>query len=98
MSCISIKKFIIKNTIKVIVFIIISTIAMTLLQSPVISNEIAMGQMQNDNTLFMLMETYNNLRPIVSLIYGCIVVWFAATVGLDIYKFIKTKIKGENEK
>lgn len=94
----TIKKFIIKNTIKVIVFIIISTIEMTLLQSPVISNEIAMGQMQNDNTLFMLMETYNNLRPIVSLIYGCIVVWFIATLGLDIYKFIKTKIKGENEK
>ena len=94
----TIKKFIIKNTIKVIAFVIISTIAMTLLQSPIISNEIAMGQLQNDNTLFMLMETYNNLRPIVGLIYGCIVAWFIATLGLDIYKIIKTKIKGENEK
>ena len=92
------KKFVVKTTIKVIIFIIISTIAMSLLKSPVITNEIAINQMQNSDTSFMLWETYNKIRPIVRLIYGCIVVWFIATIGLDIYKFIKTKIKGENEK
>ena len=96
----STKKFIIKTVAKIIIFAIISTIAMTLLQSPVISNEIALGQMQNSNELFILMETYNKIRPFVVVIYSCIVLWFVGTVGCDIYKFIKTKTKEkiENEK
>ena len=96
----STKKFIIKTVVKIITFAIISTVAITLLQSPVISNEIALGQMQNSNELFILMETYNKVRPIVSVIYGFIVVWFTYTIAHSIYKFIKikTKEKIENEK
>ena len=92
------KKFIIKTTVRVIAFIIISTIAISLLESPVITNEIAVEQMQNSDASFMLWETYNKIRPIVRLIYGCVVVWFIAAIGLDIYNFTKTKIKGVNEK
>lgn len=93
----TIKKFIIKTTIKVIVFSIISTIALTLLESPVISNNIALGQMQNDDVLFMIMETYNKVRPYITVVYSLIVAYFACTVGYDTYKFIKTKTK-EKEK
>lgn len=96
----TIKKFIIKITIKVIVFAIISTIALTLLESPIISNNIALGQMQNDDTLFILMEIYNKVRPYITVVYSLIVICFAYTVGYDTYKFIKTKTKEkeENEK
>lgn len=96
----STKKFIIKTVAKIIIFAIVSTIAMTLLQSPVISNEIALGQMQNSNELFILMETYNKVRPIVTVIYGLIVIWFTYTIANNIYNFIKTKTKEkiENEK
>ena len=93
----SIKKFIIKNVTKTITFAIISVIAITLLQSPVISNEIALGQMENSNELFIMMETYNKVRPFMMVIYSCIVVWFVGTMGYDIYKFI-TKEKTKNEK
>lgn len=93
----STKRFIITTTIKIIAFAIISTIAMTLLQSPVISNNIALGQMGNSDAAFMLMETYNKVRPFVEVIYSCITVLFIGTTAYDIYKFIKTKIKEKNE-
>ena len=93
----STKKFIIKTTIKVLIYAIISTIAFGLLTNPIINNELALGQMQNSNELYLLMETYNNIRPFVSVIYGLVTVLFAATTIYDIYKFIKTKTnKGEN--
>ena len=94
----STKKFIIKTVIKIVAFAIISTIALTLLQSPIISNEIALGQMENSNEMFILMDSYNKVMPIISVIYDCVAVGFAATVIYDTYKFIKTKNKGEKLK
>ena len=93
----SVKKFVIKTTAKTIVFAVLSTIALSLLQSPVISNNIALGQMENSDALYMLWETYNKIRPIIGVIYGLIVLWFVGTVGCDVYKFIKQKIKEKKE-
>lgn len=93
----SIKKFIIKTTVKTVVFAVLSTIALSLLQSPVISNNIALGQMENSDVLYMIHETYNKIRPIVSVVCSLIVIWFAGTVGYDVYKFIKQKIKEKKE-
>jgi len=91
------KKFIIKTAIKVIVYAILSTVALSLLTSPIITNDLALTQMENSNELYMLMDTYNKIRPFISTIYGLITCWFASTTIGDIYKFIKTKTnKGEN--
>lgn len=93
----STKKFIIKTTIKVLIYAIISTIALSLLTNPIINNELALGQMQNSNELYLLMETYNKVRPFISIIYGLVTILFASTTVYDIYKFIETKKnKGEN--
>lgn len=91
------KKFIIKTAIKIIVYAILSTVALTILTSPVITNELALGQMENSNELYLLMELYLKSKPFISLIYGWITALFAASTIYDIYKFIKTKTnKGEN--
>ena len=93
----STKKFIIKTTIKVLIYAILSTIALNLLTSPIINNELALGQMQNSNELYLLMETYNKVRPFISVIYGLVTILFVSTTVYDIYKFIETKKnKGEN--
>lgn len=93
----STKTFIIKTTIKILIYAIISTIALSLLSTPIITNELALGQMENSNELYLLMETYNKVRPFISIIYGCITALFVGTTIRDIYKFIKTKKnKGEN--
>jgi hypothetical protein len=93
----SIKKFIIKTAVKTVVFAVLSTIALSLLQSPVISNNIALGQMENSDVLYVLWDTYNKIRPIVTVIYSLIVLWFVGTVGYDVYKFITQKIKEKKE-
>lgn len=91
------KKFIIKTAIKIIIYAIISTIALSLLTNPIITNELALGQMEHSNELYLLMETYNKVRPFISIIYGFITAFFAVTTISDTYKFIKTKTnKGEN--
>ena len=93
----TLKKFIIRTSIKILTYAIISTIAISLLTSPVITNELAMLQMENSNELYLLMETYNKVRPFILIIYGLITALFVGTTIYDIYKFIKTKInKGEN--
>jgi hypothetical protein len=93
----STKRFIIKTTTKIIIYVIISTIAFSLLTNPIITNELALGQMKNSNELYLLMETYNKVRPFISIIYGLITALFAGTTIHDTYKFIKTKKnKGEN--
>ena len=93
----TIKKFIIKTTTKIIIYAIISTIALSLLTNPIITNELALGQMENSNELYLLMDTYNKIRPFISIIYGLITLLFAGTTICDIYKFIQTKKnKGEN--
>jgi hypothetical protein len=90
------KKFIIKTVVMIFVFAIISTIAMTLLQSPIITNEIALGQMQNDNTAFVIMDNYNKILPIITSAYGCITLGFVGKIAYDTYKFIKQKTKENN--
>ena len=91
------KRFIYKTVLKIAIFVLFSVIASTLLYGPIITNELALTQMENSNELYMLMESYNGIRPILSIVYGLIAFLFVGTTIYDIYKFIKTKInKGEN--
>ena len=82
-------RFTIRFLTRIIIFTVISIIALTLLSaSPIITNEMAMGQMENSNELYMVMEIYNRVKPIISIIYGCIATWFVGTTIYDIYKLI----------
>lgn len=82
-------KFTIKLITKIIIYAIISAIALTLLfASPVISNELAMTQMGNSNELYLLMENYNRIKHLVSIVYGLITTLFVGTTIYDTYKFI----------
>ena len=90
------KKFIIKQIILIIVFLIVSVIVSTILDSPVITNELAMTQIENSNELYMLWEGYNNLRPVVEVIYGVFSVLIFGSICFETVKFIKTKIEENN--
>ena len=91
------KNFIIRTFVKIMFFAIASTIVFSLLTNPVIDNELALGQMENSNELYLLMEAYNKVKHYASIIYGFVTALFAGTTIHDICKFIKTKTnKGEN--
>ncbi len=92
------KKLVVKITLKVIVYAIISTIAVYVLTNPIINNELALGQMENDNTLFLLMETYNRVKPFVSVLYVCVSCLFGWAIVSDVVKFVKAKTNKGEEK
>ncbi len=85
------KKFVIKTVAKVIFLVMLSVIVMTFVESPTITNDIAMGQMENSDTLFLINEMYNKARPIIHWTYRVIVFIVGLTIGWDIYKLIKYK-------
>ena len=97
-----VKKMIRRTLIFTIIMVIIAAIAQAM--SPVISNSLALTQMQNDNVMFVIMDTYNRIKPIFNTLYSCVILWFVYTLGRDTYKFAKTinnsanNVNGTNEK
>ena len=85
------KRFLIRIATKVIIFIAISIIAFAVLKSPVITNEIALGQMTNSNDLFLAHDLYNKLNPVITVVYSVITLFFIGSTGFDIYKFFKER-------
>lgn len=90
------KRFIARTIVKTISYATITIIMLSLLNSAVITNDIALGQMQNSNEAYVIMGMYDNMKHIISIVYNCITVCFAGTIIYDIYKFIKTKTKEKN--
>lgn len=87
------KKFIIKTVVKVLIFvtlmIIVSSAAYT--SSIILTNEIALGQMQNSNEAFVVMNAYNEIKSIFGLIAGGIIILFTCVIARDTYKFFKNQ-------
>lgn len=88
----------IKIAVDIVVFItlivIISSIAGSI--SPLITNDNALGQMQNSNDMYVLMNTYNRIQTVFVLIYGVTVLSFGYNLFRDYVRYFK-KDKGENE-
>ena len=87
------KKFIKKLIMKIACFTLFSIIVFTVMSiiAPTINNDIALGQLSNDDVSFMMWEGWNKTKQLVGIMYGCILVGFVGTIGYDTYKFIKTK-------
>lgn len=86
------KQFVVKTLRKIIIFTLVMIIVTSIGQAlnPIISNELALTQMQNDNTMFVIMDTYDKVKPIITFIYAIVVIWFTSTIARDTYKFVKT--------
>ena len=94
------KQFIKKTARRTLIFVIVMFIVAAITQSisPVITNQMALTQMETSNELFIAMNTYNKLKPVVTIIYSCVILWFVCTLGRDTYKFVKNVNNAENEK
>ena len=71
-------------------------VLLTFVQSPTITNEIALAQMENSNELFILTTAYYNLRPLVSVIITIVIISYIVMIFRDICKFIKSIHKEKN--
>ena len=80
----------------VIAMVICATISMILTAIiPPISNDLALGQLENDNFNFAVWNIWSQVSNYVDLIYFAIGAICVASVGKDFYVFYKTK-KEEN--
>ena len=84
--------FIMKMISKTILLIIFTFMVYFLYENTVITNEIAMGQMENSNGMYLLMVTYNKIRTYASIAYTCVSGIIVGTAIYDIYIFIKGNI------
>ena len=86
-------------------FIVIAVMAMVFMitQTPVITNNIAMGQMENSNDWFVVMTMYQRFANIADIFGTVCVVVTLGFIGWDGYKLAKTlnsesTAETENEK
>lgn len=85
------KQFVKKTIRRTLIFVIVMAIVAAIAQSiaPVVDNGMALTQMQNDNVMYVIMSTYNRIKPIFTALYSCVILWFVYTLGRDTYKFAK---------
>lgn len=91
---IRIKHFLIHTLIKILIFAIALGVITFAINFPGIANELAMGQLENDNFSYGFWSAYNTARNIYNSCYEIIISFFIGTIIYDIYAFIKHN-KGE---
>lgn len=96
------KKFVIKTVAMLFIFAIMTTVLMAFINSGLLTNDVALGQMENDDTSYLIWQEYQALMPVLYTAYGVLTLGIIGKVSYDTYKFIKTKKetkeKKENEK
>lgn len=86
-------KFIRSVIIDIVVFIAIMIIVTAIASSisPSISNDMALAQMENSDDAYVMMNTYNQIRPLFVVIYVVITLGFTYTIIRDIYNYFKNE-------
>ena len=94
-----VKRFIKKIIVKIIIFTLIMSMVSIVGQSisSIVGNYVAMGQMQNDDFSFVIMNVYNHSKLIFNTAYTIVILWFVYTLGRDTYKFVKINKNNEKE-
>lgn len=79
--------------IKVAVAVILITVLSLALSAimPTFGNDVALGQLENDDVSFMEMEMWNRVQNGVTTVQYIITGICGVLVGTDVYKFIKLK-------
>lgn len=80
-----------RTVIKTVVLIVVLMIISAIVNHPVLNNELAMTQMENDNSLFIAWDTYNRVRSALPVVYTFIGIFYIVGIGSDVHKFIKTR-------
>lgn len=87
-------KSLIRNiVIKVAVAVILITVLSLVLSAimPTFGNDVALGQLENDDVSFMQMEMWNRVQNGVTTVQYIITGICGVLIGTDVYKFIKLK-------
>lgn len=89
-----VKKLVTKGIILAFIFIILAAAGQA---APVLTNEMALTQMENSNAAFVLMETYNKIMPAVRTVALCAALFIVVSIGYDTYIFTKSPLTSGND-
>lgn len=67
--------------------------AATHLINSMLTNDLALTQMDNSDTYIVIMGIYNTVKPIVKIVVTVIIGAFIGLIGRDTYKFVTYTIK-----
>ena len=87
------KMFITKVCVKCCLLIIAIAVLSIFVSSfaPTITNDIALGQLENDNAAFALMSLWNTFIKFIDICKIALIACVAISTGLDTYNYFKTK-------
>lgn len=87
------KKIIKKSIVKIAIAIILCSILSIVVSSfaPHLSNDMAIGQLENDDMSWSLMNVWYQIQNYAYWIYVAIAVITAGSVITDVYKYLKNK-------
>lgn len=87
------KNLIIKSVVKIVIAIILCALlssALTIVM-PIFGNDIAIGQLENDDISFMTIETWNRVQNSISWVQAIIWIVCLGNVGINTYKYFKNR-------
>lgn len=80
-----------RTVIKTVALIIVLMIISAVVNHPVLNNDLAMTQLENDDAYFIAWDIYNRVRSALPGVYTFIGIVYLVGIGADIYRFIKRK-------
>lgn len=84
-----VNKCIVKTSIAIILCVIISILISSL--TPHLSNDMALGQLENDDMSWNLMNAWYQIQSYSGWIYAIIGLAFGASISKDCYKYFKSR-------
>lgn len=86
----AIRGFVIKTLMRLFIMIVVVAAVFMITQTPIITNNIAMGQMENSNDWFVAMTVYQRFANVVDIFGIVSAVVTLGFIGWDGYKLAKT--------
>lgn len=92
----AVREFIGKTVMRTFIMIVVVVMVFMITQTPVFTNDIAMGQMENSNDWFVAMTMYQKFANVAELFGKVNIAVTLGFIGWDGYKLAKTlKSRGE---
>lgn len=91
----AVRRFIGKTTIRLFIMMVVLIVVFMITQTPIFTNNIAMGQMENSNDWFVAMTMYQKFANVAELFGKVSIAVTLGFIGWDGYKLAKT-LKSES--
>ena len=96
----AVREFITKTAMRSIVMVAVLVLVWTITHTPILTNNIAMHQMENSNDWFVAMTMYQNFARVAGIfgnVYVIVTLVFVSRDGYKLAKTLKSESTTENE-